>query len=66
MKKTSDFEGQKRNCLGGSGEAISALPDGDVEDQLLHLHLPHRIRELLLCRLKSQQKSCKKEKKKNV
>ena len=33
--------------LGGTGEPITALSDGDVEDELLHLDLPHRVRLLL-------------------
>ena len=39
--------------LGGAGEAVTALPDGDVEDELLHLDLPHRVRLLLLGRLRN-------------
>jgi hypothetical protein len=38
--------------LGGSGETISTLSDGDVEDQLLDLDFPHGVRELLLRCLK--------------
>ena len=34
--------------LGGSGETIAALADGDIEDQLLDLDVPHRVRQLLL------------------
>ena len=34
--------------LGGAGETIPALSDGDVEHQLLHLDLPHRVSLLLL------------------
>jgi len=40
--------------LGGAGEAITALADGDVEHELLNLDLPHRVRLLLLRRLQSQ------------
>jgi len=40
--------------LGGTGEAITALADGDVEHELLDLDLPHRVRLLLLRRLRSQ------------
>lgn len=29
--------------LGGSGETITALTNGDVEDELLHLDLPHWV-----------------------
>ena len=40
--------------LGGAGEAITALADGDVEHELLNLDLPHRVQLLLLRRLQSQ------------
>lgn len=40
--------------LGGAGEAITALADGDVEHELLDLDLPHRVRLLLLRRLQSR------------
>ena len=39
--------------LGGAGETVTALPDGDVEDELLHLDLPHRVGLLLLGRLRN-------------
>ena len=35
---------RERNYLGGSGETISTLADGDVEDELLDLDLPHGVR----------------------
>ena len=34
--------------LGGSGETITALTDGDVEDELLDLDLPHWVAQFLL------------------
>jgi hypothetical protein len=40
--------------LGGAGEAITTLADGDVEHELLNFDLPHRVRLLLLRRLQSQ------------
>jgi hypothetical protein len=33
--------------LGGAGESISTLSNGDIEHELLHLDLPHRVRLLL-------------------
>jgi hypothetical protein len=37
-----------RGYLSGTGEAISALTNGDAEHELLHLNLPHRVRLLLV------------------
>jgi len=34
--------------LCGSGKAISTLANRDIEDELLHLYLPHRVRQFLL------------------
>lgn len=33
--------------LGGTGEPVTRLADGDVEDQLLDLELPHGVLSLL-------------------
>ena len=33
--------------LGGTGESVTRLADGDVEDQLLDLELPHGVLSLL-------------------
>jgi hypothetical protein len=38
--------------LCGAGETVAALPDGDIEDELLHLDLPHRVGQLLLVGLR--------------
>ena len=43
--------------LGGAGEPVAALPDGAVEDELLHLDVPHGVRQLLLRRLRTQQQT---------
>jgi hypothetical protein len=43
--------------LGGAGEPVAALPDGAVEDELLHLDVPHGVRTLLLRRLRTQQQT---------
>jgi len=40
--------GQLFEHTGGAGEAIARLTDAAVEDQLVHLQLPHRVGEVLL------------------
>jgi hypothetical protein len=47
-KTKSGSSGKSGENLGGSGETISTLTDGDVEDELLNLNLPHWIRKFLL------------------
>jgi hypothetical protein len=46
-----------RGYLSGTGEAISALTNGDAEHELLHLNLPHWVRLLLVRRLRNREES---------
>ena len=39
---------RKRKNLGGPGETITTLTNGDVEDKLLHFDFPHWVTQFLL------------------
>jgi hypothetical protein len=39
---------RKRKNLGGPGETITTLTNGDVEDELLDLDFPHWVTQFLL------------------